>query len=137
MNTMSNTMQPAYILEVAKTISAQLYASVDSRSVIWSWGLSKMAATAYKNMPALRLRVSGLMHKGYVYICLNEGRDVYEVFCVSLKGNVKQHNDEVYCDNLGFVVDGMIERPHEMSDETYSKKAMRDSAKKMGMSVID
>ena len=137
MNALTNTLTADHVNQVAKTINAQMIATVQNAFVFWSWGVSRKVATVYKDMPALALRVSGLLHKGWVYICLNEGRDVYEVFCVSLKGNVKQHNDEVYCDNLGFVVDGMIERPHEMSDETYSKKAMRDSAKKMGMQVID
>ena len=121
MNALTNTLTADYVNEVAKTINAQMFASVENKFVVWSWGLSRRFATVYKNMPALGLRVSGLLHKGYVYICYNEGRDVYEV----------------YCDNLGFVLDGMIERDYSMSDETYKGKALRDSAKKMGMQVID
>lgn len=131
-----NGLTADYINEVAKTINAQMVATVENRWVFFSWGVSRKVATVYNNMPALALRVSGLVHKGWVYICLNEGRDVYEVFCVSLKGKVKAHNDEVYCDNLGFVLDSMIERPCGLTDEAYKGKALRDSAKKMGMQVI-
>lgn len=131
-----NELSAAYVNEVAKTINAQMFASVENKFVVWSWGLSRRFATVYKNMPALGLRVSGLLHKGYVYICYNEGRDVYEVYCTNLKGAVKKSNNEVYCDNLGFVLDGMIERDYSMNDETYKGKALRDSAEKMGMKVI-
>ena len=132
-----NELSVAYVNEVAKTINVQMIASVEDRFVFWSWGVSRKVATVYNNMPALALRVSGLLHKGWVYICLNEGRDVYEVFCVSLKGKVKKHNDEVFCDNLGFVLDNMIEKDSAMSDSTYKAKAMRDSAKKMGLQVVE
>ena len=135
MNT-TNTLTAEYINSTAKTINAQILASVENRFVLWSWGLSRRVATVYNNMAALALRVSGCVHNGWVYVCYNEGRDVYEVFCVSIKGKVKAHNNEVYCDNLGFVLDSMIERPCGQTDEAYKAKAMRDSAKKMGMRVI-
>lgn len=137
MNALTNTLTADHVNQVAKTINAQMIATVQNAFVFWSWGVSRKVATVYKDMPALALRVSGLLHKGWVYICLNEGRDVYEVFCVSLKGKVKKHNDEVFCDNLGFVLDVMIEKDSTMSDSTYKAKALRDSAKKMGMQVID
>ena len=134
--TAQNTISANYVNEVAKTINAQINATVENRFVIWSWGVSRRFATIYNNMPALGLRVSGLLHKGFVYICLNEGRDVYEIYCVNMRGKVTKVNNEVYCDNLGFVLDGMIEKDHSLSNEAYRAKALKDSAKKMGMKVI-
>lgn len=134
--TAQKTISANYVNEVAKTINAQIYATVENRFVIWSWGVSRRFATIYNNMPALGLRVSGLLHKGFVYICLNEGRDVYEIFCVNMKGKVKDSNNEVYCDNLGFVLDCMIEKDPALTGEAYKAKAMRDSARKMGIQVI-
>ncbi len=135
MNTTTNEMTASYINQVAKTINSQMLASVESAFVFWSWGVSRKFATTYKNMAALGLRVSGLLHKGFVYICYNEGRDVYEVYCVNMKGDIKNSNTEVYCDNLGFVLDCMIEKDPAMKEDTYKAKALRDSAKKMGMTV--
>lgn len=131
-----NELTANYVNKVAKTIWAQIKWSVESISVLWSWGVSRKVATTYKDMPTLALRVSGVLFKGWVYICLNEGRDIYEIYCVSMKGVVKKENKEVFCDNLGFVLDSMIERDYNMSDEAYKVKALRDSAKKMGMQVI-
>ncbi|MBR5043020.1 MAG: hypothetical protein IKX67_07245 [Bacteroidales bacterium] len=134
--TAQNELSASYVNEVAKTINAQMFATVENKWVFFSWGVSRRFATVYNGMAALGLRVSGLLHKGFVYICYNEGRDVYEVHCVSLKGVVKKSNKEVYCDNLGFVLDGMIERSCEQTNEAYRAKAMRDSAKKMGLQII-
>jgi hypothetical protein len=55
--------------------------------------------------------------------------DAYEVFFVTVRGTVKKHLDEVYCDNLGEVLDRHIERGTG-SDKAYYKAAMADSARK-------
>ena len=133
--TLVNQLTADYVMMVAKEINAQIRATA-STNVIWSWGLSKRVATTYKDMPALALRVSGVIHKGWVYICLNEARDVYEVYCVSVRGKEKNVNKEVYCDNIGWVLDSMIERGFGMNDETYSKKAFADTYKKTGLRII-
>ena len=114
---------------VATEIWQQVRASL-TFSEIMSWGLSKKIATEYNGMPALQIRVSGLQHKGWVIIALNYGIDAYEVFFVTVRGVVKKHLDEVYCDNLGFVLDRNIERGYG-SESEYAKAAMADSNKKL------
>ena len=85
----------------------------------------------FKEMPTLMLKVSALIHKGWVYISLNEGKDVYEVRLMNNKRECIKTIDEVYCDQLGSIIDGLIERPTTMTEEEYSEKAMADSNRKI------
>ena len=126
----------AEINACARTINAQISASVASRSVYWSWGVSRKFATLYNEMPALGMRVSGLLHKGYVYVCYNEGLDLYEIYAVSIRGNVKKAVKDVFCDSLGAILDAVIEKDPSLTNEAYKVKALRDSARKMNMNVI-
>ena len=58
-------------------------------------------------MPALRIKVNGRLHAGYVIVVLN-GSDYYEVYLV--KGmDVECVNNEVCFDELGGVIDRAIE----------------------------
>ena len=115
-------------ISVASTIWGQIRASL-TFSKIMSWGISKKIATEYNGKPALQIRVSGLQHKGWVIIALNYALDCYEVYFVTVRGTVKKALDEVYCDNLGDVLDRNIERGYG-SESAYYKAAMADSAKK-------
>lgn len=102
-----------------------------SSSVRWSWGAHSYQAIIYKDMPALCFRVSGCLHKGWVMICYNDGTDLYDIYCVSVKHQVKKINEGVYCDCLGQVVDSMVEREIGQTDNEYFRNAMKDSHSKM------
>ena len=117
-------------IRVANTINEQIFGSID-KWTYFSWGVSKKIACYYEGKPSLKLRVSGLLHKGWVIISLDEGRDLYEVRLLNLKDNVKKVVNEVYCDELGYTIDTLVERPEAMNDEDYYKKAMADSKRKM------
>lgn len=115
--------------EIAREAFRQIFASVD-KWTYFSWGVSKRGYTTYKGMPALLMRVSGLLHKGWVYVCLNDASDLYEIYLVSVRGVEKKAVKGVYCDELGKMLDELIEKPYTMSNEVYGAKAMRDSARK-------
>ena len=130
-------MDKEFIMATAKTIEQQILWSINKWEYL-SWGISRKVATEYEGMATLALRVSGAVHKGWVFISLNEGKDCYEVRLLNVARNkVKRMLEEVYCDNLGAVLDGLIERKTEWTDEQYKKKAARDSARKLGMEVLD
>lgn len=122
-------MDIEFIRQTAETAWSQLFWSVNKWTVM-SWGVSKRVATIYNNMPTLALKVSGLVHKGWVYISLNEGKDVYEVRLFKNKQCIKTI-EEVYCDNLGETIDELVEKPTSMSEEEYSEKAKADSMAKL------
>ena len=123
-------MNEEYVKEIANTAWQQLFWSVQI-PVVMSWGISKKYCTTYKGMPTLMLRVSALIHKGWVYISLNEATDTYEVRLMDTQHKCKKTTEDIYCDNLGSIIDGLIEKPLSMTDEEYQERAIADSRKKM------
>lgn len=124
-------MQKEVLLRIANEIMRQIRCGV-TLDVVMSWGVSKRIATVYEDMATLALRVSGVLHDGWVYVSLDEGRDVYIVTLLSAdKSKVVQVRDEVYCEELGSVIDNLVERKTEWSDEEYRKLAMADNERKL------
>ena len=117
-------------LAIAQVAFKQIFASVD-KWTYFSWGVSKKCSTTYRDMPALALRVSGLVHKGWVFVCLNEASDLYEIYFATVRGAEKRAVKGIYCDELGQILDELIEKPSNMANEAYKAKAMSDSARKI------
>lgn len=114
-------MEQEFLMKIANEINRQIRCGVTA-DVIMSWGISKRIATVYNYMATLALRVSGILHEGWVYVSLDEGRDVYIVTLLSTdKKNVVSVHDEVYCDDLGGLIDSLVEREMEWTDEEYKK----------------
>ncbi len=106
-------MEKEYVMYVAQTIREQLL-SLNPAPVIMSWGIEEFAATTYRDLPALRIKVNGRLHTGYVIVALN-GSDYYEVYLQ--KGlNVEWINGEVCFDELGDVIDRAIEKGTDQAE---------------------
>ena len=120
-------------MDECKAIAAeahnQLFCSI-TPVIYHSWGVYWKTYGFYEGMPTLMLKVSGVVHKGWVYISLNESKDLYEVRLLTSDRKVVDMIDDVYFDNLGSLVDSMVERPVGMSDEEYEELAMADSMAK-------
>lgn len=99
-------MEKEYIMQVAGTIREQLMV-LTPISTIFSWGIDKFIATVYKDMPALKFKVNGRLHKGNVIIALN-GSDYYEVYLQNAT-ETTLISDEVCFDELGDLIDEHIE----------------------------
>lgn len=95
-------------VETAKRIYQQLFWSV-SHSVVGSWGISQTKAIEYENKETLALEVNGFIHKGWVYISYNLGADTYEVRLLNKDLEVIKFVDEAYCDNIGEIIDRLVE----------------------------
>lgn len=96
-----------HILSVAEEIRQQLV-GLTSPNVLMSWEISQLTATVIDNMPALRFKVNGRLHKGQVFIALNEGIDYYEIYLADDKGKRKIAYDIDFT-QLGDVIDNAIE----------------------------
>ena len=112
-------MEREYLLGIANIIWHQIKNSLDW-SVYGSWGITKKYYTEYEGMPALILQVNGFKYKGKVIIALNEGKDLYEIY-LRRKGVWMMECDEIYNDQLGEVLDRIIETDNDKSDE-YSER---------------
>lgn len=125
-----------YLQRVAEVALQQIYASVGV-SVVWSWGIHGQGFGEVTNangdvLPALILKVSGLLHTGLVIVALNEGEDLYEVQLRTSKGvPVGEWHTGVWCDELGGLIDLLVEKPNDMSDDDYRSLALADSDAKI------
>lgn len=126
-------MEQEFLMKIANEINRQIRCGV-TVDVIMSWGISKRIATVYQDRATLALRVSGVLHKGWVYVSLDEGRDCYVVTLLSAdKSKVIKVRDEVYCEELGSVIDNLVERNEEWTDDMYKELAFADSEMKLNL----
>ena len=124
-------MEQEFLMKIANEINRQIRCGVTT-DVIMSWGVSKRIATVYQDRATLALRVSGVLHKGWVYVSLDEGRDCYVVTLLSAdKSKVIKVRDEVYCEELGSAIDNLVERKERWTDDMYKKLAFADSERKL------
>ncbi len=75
-------------------------------SIFWSWGVSQKHYIAKK---AMRLRVSGHHHKGYVYIVVN-GNDLFDVYLTSIHDVIKGEVQGLFFDQLVEWIDEKVEK---------------------------
>ncbi len=114
------------------TIQRQLMWNVDI-ATFFSWGVNKMKILLFRDMPTLGINVSGLLHKGWVYISLNEGMDLYEITLLTSNYKVIKTIDEVYCDQLAQIVDELVERSPGMTDLEYANAIKIEELKNLGV----
>lgn len=100
-------MEKEYVIRVAQTAKDQLM-TMTPGSILMSWGIKEFAATVYNGMPALRIKVNGRLHAGYVIVALNCS-DYYEVYLLHGITAVCV-NEEVCFVELGEVIDKAIEK---------------------------
>lgn len=105
-------------------------------NVIFSWGVRGIggglveSTDGQKSFPALFLDVSGLIHTGRVVVMRVIGE--YRVACFNANGKrVGDWVDELAYDELGDVIDSLVEHPKDMSDEDYQFLSSLDSFLKM------
>lgn len=87
--------------------------------IVLSWGFHN--PVAINN--GLKFRVQGYLHRGWVEVVYNEGRDLFEVKTINKDGSTKQEVEDVYFDCLVNVIDELVERCENYSEkvkETYS-----------------
>ena len=116
---MSTQQQAIRVNQIATEIYRQLKAIFDI-NVLWSWGIAEQRAMIYNNMASLGIRVNGYIHKGWVIIALNEGKDLYNIYLLDKKQNVKETIEDVFVEDLD-VLDSLIETG-EMSKQEYIDK---------------
>lgn len=82
--------------------------------IAWSWGLRTFrilvdSMDKKEPMPmALRFRVSGRKHKGYVYMVVN-GLDYFNVYYTTLQDKIKYIDTDIDLENIIDVIDNRVE----------------------------
>ena len=113
-------MKKDEILSIVKTINEQLLWSA-SLSTQLCWGVERRIACLYENKATLKLKVNGFEHKGYVLISYDEGSDTYELRLTNENEEVVKFVENVYCDEIGSLVDRYVEYG-DCTEEEYKEK---------------
>lgn len=122
---MNTEEKKAYCRSVAETIRIQLRWSV-TLPVILSWGVSKYTACWYDGMASLKMKVNGMVHKGFVIVCYDEGADEYILHLLDMDLKVVKTINNVYADEVGARIDEEIEHPKTMTDAEYKAGIMKE-----------
>ena len=107
-----------YCKQMADVMFQQIFWSID-KFTFFSWGVSRLTYMYCQEMPTLALKVSGLLHNGWIFVSLDESNDTYIVTLKDLDFSVVNTVENVYCDNLGAVIDGLVEKKPELTKEEY------------------
>ena len=81
-----------------------------AKPILWSWGPEEYYNIEYNNMPALKFKVNGFLHKDDVVIAYNEGLDCFEIYCLDKSGKVVKSRDNIYLDELVETIDCLVEK---------------------------
>lgn len=89
--------------------------------VFLSWGCYDFVAIEYNNMPALKFKTSGFLHKGDVIVAYNEAKNLYNVYIMKRNNDVKQMVEDISEDQLQKVIDGLVETKNDKSNDYHNK----------------
>ena len=119
-----------YSAKELKTIASEAYRQIrvtTANSVFYSWGVSKIMYTMCNNLPALALRVNGRLLSGVVFVALNEGKDLYEVYTQEDGTNEpKLIAGDLYSDMVSDCIDKAIERGKDWNEYQKFLKLERE-----------
>lgn len=82
---------------------------------LMSWGAHKFVVDKkdqYGESQALRFKVNGLKHKGFVYIVLAYN-DTYTIYYVNNSGKIIEKQTDIYFDVLNETIDNYVEKVDE------------------------
>lgn len=112
-------MDNSYAIRIATTIWQQLKDFTDYR-ILWSWGIENVRTAVRDNQAGVAFEVNGFLFAGTVMITLDEGADLYDI-CLIRDGEASVVRRGVYCDELGSVIDAIVERTEGMPDDEYDR----------------
>ena len=73
------------------------------------WGAEGFTVDNKKNCKMFKMTVSGMLHKGYVFIFVN-GMDLFDVYLTTKKGVITKIQKDLYFDMLVDWIDDNIEK---------------------------
>ena len=96
------------------------------------WGVTetKTIGNSREDIRAVRLKVNGLLHKGYVFIFLN-GKDLFDVYLTDLNHKTTKTINDLYFDQLVDIIDSEIEFKDGISNEEYKKQVFKETIKNL------
>ena len=131
-NMVSVPKNEAEAIKKAKTILDKIqYPEV----IFLSWGCYDFVAIEYNNMPALKFKTSGFLHKGNVIVAYDEAKKLYNVYILKHNRDVKQMVEDISEDQLQKIIDCLVETKNDKSSDyraKYRKWIIKDHLAKTG-----
>ena len=109
-SSMTNFELAKYILRILQS----------SGAIFMSWG--PRSFVVIEN--GVQFRVSGFKHKGLVQVIYNDGRDLFDIQFLTLKGRLLERKEQIFIDELTEVIDNFVEltKDYDKSVESWLKK---------------
>ena len=76
--------------------------------IVGSWGINPKTIKVIEN--GMEFHVRGFKHTGKVHVLLNYGKDLFEVCLISKTGEILKMREDVYIEDLIFVIDELVEK---------------------------
>lgn len=95
-----------------ETLKQLMYIGSNAQVKFMCWGATNFTVDKKNNIglsKALRFKVNGLTHKGYVYIALGFS-DTYDVYFVKNDGCIIEKKTNIYFDMLNETIDDFVEK---------------------------
>ena len=83
--------------------------------VVFSWGFHR--PTALPDDGGLAFKVDGFMHRGWVFVKYNEGKDLFDIELRDKSLNVVRSIEDVYFDQLIAVIDNAVEHTENYEEQ--------------------
>lgn len=107
------------------------FEQIKKGSLFSCWGVGGAYVGLWdKSDPCLLLKVDGAKHKGLTLWAYDEGADLYYLANLDEHGELMETHTEIYFDMVEGVLDELIERDPEWTDEEYRQRAEADSKNK-------
>ena len=91
--------------------------------VVLSWGFN--SPRAIEN--GLQFHVQGFLFKGVVKVIYDEGADTFIVRLEKYDGSLWMEQNDVYLDNLVYVIDGMVERTPDYGERVAKEYGLKEA----------
>lgn len=108
----------SYDLELARYIWSILKTQI---AVFMSWGVDPKSIKVIGG--GIEFHCQGFKHTRKVQVVLDEGKDLFEIHLISENGELVKTVEDVYLDNLVYVIDENVEKTDDYEkriSETYN-----------------
>ncbi|MFV0470683.1 MAG: hypothetical protein ACK5L7_01425 [Paludibacteraceae bacterium] len=85
--------------------------------VVFSWGFN--SPTALSN--GLMFKIQGFIFKGWVKIIYNEGSDLFDIYLLTSKMEIKKEIEGIFFNELVDVIDSNVEKVRDYENRVKSE----------------
>jgi len=89
-------------------------------NIMFSWGFNSPRAIE----GGLMFKVQGFIFKGWVKVVYNEGSDLFDIYLLTSKMEIKKEIEGVFFDELVDVIDRSVERTNDYDERVKQEYSL-------------